>query len=261
MPFEDFELQNLIPGYNAKPPARSSSRTIHSDGSGFRDGNSPAPALCANATYENAHIVAMIQRLKLLKSHFCSAVSTIDSVVAFLEHSCSKTHIGIANDTSSVTVAMVNQSIQVDLEITRGPDLDCSVVAGDDSILEADPSTSMSSRDSGVFHSAAPRRNCRRLRMTGQGSKDEKFKAHSNLKELFISNVSCTTEASDILQYLDSKVTVLKLQQISHPKSRAKSFLLSIPLADAGLFEPNFLPPGVQCRDFVRPLEGRLARL
>jgi hypothetical protein len=74
-------------------------------------------------------------------------------------------------------------------------------------------------------------------------------------------NVRRDTTTYEVLDYVREKVEVLGLTEISHPNASSKSFLLTVPqrYVDHVLSE-HFWPCDVRCRNFVRPVSGRLAR-
>jgi hypothetical protein len=106
----------------------------------------------------------------------------------------------------------------------------------------------------------SPRQRPRSI--VGCGPKDPKVTASLSRREFFISNVSIDVTVEDIQHLLGEKVTVLWCDQISHPDSSSRSFLLIVSNADAKIVrDPNFWPPGIECRDFVRPKQGHLANV
>jgi hypothetical protein len=79
--------------------------------------------------------------------------------------------------------------------------------------------------------------------------------------EIFLTNVNESVDVSDLTEFLEPKVRLLGLEQISHPNASAKSFLLRVCLEDEEtVLSPDFWPLGLKFRRFVRPKEGRLAR-
>jgi hypothetical protein len=99
--------------------------------------------------------------------------------------------------------------------------------------------------------------------VVGCASSDHRLPAYTSLSELFICNVGRRAEISELRGYLSSKaLTVVDLEEISHPESRAKSYLLTVPLKDQGIaLDPCFWPQNIQCRTFIRPRTGRLAKM
>ena len=75
-----------------------------------------------------------------------------------------------------------------------------------------------------------------------------------------MSNLQPATSASDVANYVSGKVTFESLSQLSHPDAVAKSFLLVVPSYEVqNVMCPDFWPSGVKCREFIRPVGGRLA--
>jgi hypothetical protein len=99
--------------------------------------------------------------------------------------------------------------------------------------------------------------------VVGSASSDSRLPAYTAVSELFLCNVGRSAEISKLRDYLSSKaLTVVDLEQISHPESRAKSYLLTVPLKDQDIaLDPCFWPQDIQCRTFIRPRTGRLAKM
>ena len=96
----------------------------------------------------------------------------------------------------------------------------------------------------------------------GSGPVSPRLSAFSTVGELFVSNVDQDTTISDVFLFLQRKATVVKLNQISHPDARSKSFLLAVPSCEVdNILCPDFWPIGVRCREFVRPTVGRLTNV
>ena len=101
-----------------------------------------------------------------------------------------------------------------------------------------------------------------RSSVIGTGRCHGRLSAYSTRRELFISNVDPRATVSDVLVFLRSKVTVLKIRQISHPNARSKSFFVEVPHGEVDYAMcPQFWPRSIRCREFVRPLEGLLAAI
>jgi hypothetical protein len=107
----------------------------------------------------------------------------------------------------------------------------------------------------------SPKRRSRNGTIIGCGTMDVRLPAYASVGEIFVSNVAHSARIAGIVQYLKSKpVTMLGFDQLSHPESRRKSFLLRVPLGEKdAVLNPNFWPQGIEVRDFVRPASGRLA--
>jgi hypothetical protein len=96
--------------------------------------------------------------------------------------------------------------------------------------------------------------------VVGCGPKSEKVRASATVKEVFVTNVSKEVAESDIREFVDKRVTILWLGQVSHPDAASKSFVLTVSLEESHIvLNPQFWPPGIQCRNFIRPKIGHLA--
>jgi hypothetical protein len=99
-------------------------------------------------------------------------------------------------------------------------------------------------------------------KVVGCARADERLPVCTAVSELFLYNVGRDADNLKLQEFLNSKsLRFLGLDQVSHSDSRAKSYLLTVPLKDEDMaLDPRFWPQNIQCRKFVRPRTGRLAR-
>jgi hypothetical protein len=117
-----------------------------------------------------------------------------------------------------------------------------------------------SSVDTGGMSSFSSGRSIRKGTVVGRGAQDSRLTNATDVAEYFVSNVAKTASIAEILDFLNSKTSVLGLARLSHENARSMSLLLTVPLEeDATVTDPYFWPPGIHCRRFVRPKTGRLA--
>ena len=78
---------------------------------------------------------------------------------------------------------------------------------------------------------------------------------------MFIYHVSCDTNSEDIRQYIERlnkskglKLTVKKIELMSHSDARMKSFKMTLPSEDFSmLMQGKMWPPNVRVRRFIAP--------
>jgi hypothetical protein len=191
---------------------------------------------------------SLIQELRCLKSHFMGAACTIDRVLDLFEQSGGE---GISVADIPTRKERKSQAVQTIDDAPESEDI-CDGVPEVKDLCDS-PGPSTSTTEISGRH--------RRKIIVGRGSCNSRISSASTPGEIFISNVSREVTVSDLTDFLESTVTILGLYQISHPNACSKSFLLRVPSNDEHrVLDPKFWPPGLECRRFVRPAQGRLAR-
>jgi hypothetical protein len=202
-----------------------------------------------------------MQELKSLGIQLSSVASIVDRVICIFESFSANEFLrtdavdisGI--DVNSVSTEFAKKVAWDCLTPDRAPEDACTATerAQDFSTFPG-PSQSRSSTSP-----TTPNRFRRRC-IVGRGPTNSRLTPAARVAEFFVFNVNKTVTVADLMDYLKPKVTVLGLTLISHPCSASKSFMLSVPLEEEYLVsDPNFWPFDIKCRNFVRPITGRLA--
>ncbi len=117
---------------------------------------------------------------------------------------------------------------------------------------------SLSSQTSGFQKQPHQLRKDRRARKTliGKSTTSSQFKGAPEPDTLFISRVEPDTTVQTIYDHLTEKsFTVQKLECVSHPNARYKSFKLTVPVKQyKKLYDEDLWPAGVQIRRFNAPI-------
>jgi hypothetical protein len=198
-------------------------------------------------------LAIIFQQLNGLKNHLSEAVTIIGKAIDHFEGagtsvtSDNTLEVGIQTEDLERTSKGVDQSVQCeDPMFKEEPDMSPYEELG------TSPGPSTTSSD---VWSKIGRRST-----VGCGFSHSRLSPETNVAEIFVTNLNQSATISDLMDFLGSKVTVLGLSQISHSRSRSKSFLLSVPLTEEyRVLDPSFWPAGVKFRNFVRPSSGRLA--
>jgi hypothetical protein len=208
-------------------------------------------SLTSSQCQTDSSVAGLTNELRTLRTQLSGVASTIGHVIDFLE-----SHQ--AGDISTTEHDEPAQLIELDVMPPQpaAPLNDASIIQ--DLLTNAGPSGSPNKLPAGT----ADRQ--RRRNIIGSGPRDSRVvPSLSSVREgeLFLFNVHRSISTYEVLDYVRERASVVGLTEISHPNSVSKSFLLTVPSSCVDhVLDSNFWPCDVQCREFVRPASGRLAR-
>jgi hypothetical protein len=212
----------------------------------------------------SASFMTIIGELKSLKYAMLATVDSIGHAIGFFEENRSFK----VSDASTMTIWTEHDATASAICTDNMTQTDCedTTATVDRTLDDSGLGLATPSCSSGHYAGspALTRRRCDGARgITGSGGLDPRVSGCSRrmVGELFVSSVSSSTSLAAMRSFLESKIHVLDLRVISHPAAWSKSFLLTVqPRCIGQLMSPDFWPNGIECRPFVRPAYGRLAK-